>query len=276
MTPAQEFFRKLKGYQTKRRQQTVGQTPYFVEVPEIYQILSEVPLKDALGCAFQPVFDIWKLGHRYEEVVSPYLMPLVLNVFDYMTEEPLARSDVLSGIDTLMDDFNNLSEDDFELHGDEILAVIEFAYAVLNQDLQQAASAVNRAITALYPGDDEESAHYRQEYLAKWGAECIAFTPNTVGQPPEEPREYRVELTRPARKMLKKIAAKDQKRIRSTINHLVVDPFPPGSYKTMKPQQGRAVKVGSQYRVLYEVDKERRTVSVYYAGLRGGIPGWRE
>ena len=77
---------------------------------------------------------------------------------------------------------------------------------------------------------------------------------------------YGVEIRRSAIKELDAIATADLGRMMSRIRALGSNPRPPGSEKLTGAEQHR-VRQGA-YRILYEVDDTRRTVTIVKIGHR--------
>jgi mRNA interferase RelE/StbE len=80
---------------------------------------------------------------------------------------------------------------------------------------------------------------------------------------------YAVELRRSALKELDAIASADLPRVMSRIRSLATNPRPPGAEKLTGAEQYR-IRQGV-YRVLYEVDDARRTVTIVKIGHRREI-----
>jgi mRNA interferase RelE/StbE len=85
---------------------------------------------------------------------------------------------------------------------------------------------------------------------------------------------YRVELTRPAERGLRRIREGDPRgyaRVAGAIRSLSEDPHPPGVVKlrVFDPPAWR-IRVG-EYRVVYEVDRGRLVVIVINVAPRGEV-----
>ena len=77
---------------------------------------------------------------------------------------------------------------------------------------------------------------------------------------------YRIEIKRSATKELKRIAAKDQRRIIDRIRGLATDPRPAGTKKLSGEEKYR-IRQGN-YRILYQIFDETITVVVVRIGHR--------
>jgi len=77
---------------------------------------------------------------------------------------------------------------------------------------------------------------------------------------------YRIEIKRSATKELKRIAAKDQRRIIDRIRSLSADPRPAGTKKLSGEEKYR-IRQGD-YRILYQINDETITVVVVRIGHR--------
>ena len=77
---------------------------------------------------------------------------------------------------------------------------------------------------------------------------------------------YSISLDDRVIKEIRRIPAKDAKRIYAAIHDLAENPFPPGACKlTNRP--GWRIRIGD-YRVLYKVESGQLTVFVFRAGHR--------
>jgi mRNA interferase RelE/StbE len=77
---------------------------------------------------------------------------------------------------------------------------------------------------------------------------------------------YRIEIKRSATKELRRIAAKDQRRIIDHIRSLSADPRPAGTKKLSGEEKYR-IRQGD-YRILYQIYDETITVVVVRIGHR--------
>ena len=77
---------------------------------------------------------------------------------------------------------------------------------------------------------------------------------------------YRIEIKRSATKELKRIAAKNQRRIIDHIRSLSADPRPAGTKKLSGEEKYR-IRQGD-YRILYQINDETITVVVVRIGHR--------
>lgn len=77
---------------------------------------------------------------------------------------------------------------------------------------------------------------------------------------------YRVEIEKPAAKVLAKIATRDRVRITQRIYALAVDPRPAGCVN-LQDCDGYRIRVGN-YRVIYEVGDSIHIVAVTTIGHR--------
>ncbi len=81
---------------------------------------------------------------------------------------------------------------------------------------------------------------------------------------------YRIVVERPAGRVLRRqVSPENAGRIRQAIDALAEDPRPPNSL-TLRGREGRRLRVGD-YRVIYEVDDDRRTVTVLQVGHRRDV-----
>jgi mRNA interferase RelE/StbE len=80
---------------------------------------------------------------------------------------------------------------------------------------------------------------------------------------------YELRATGRALRELRKLPPSIEERIREAIDGLADDPRPPGCTK-LRGSAGWRVRVGD-YRVIYQVDDEARTVTVLRAGHRRDV-----
>ena len=80
---------------------------------------------------------------------------------------------------------------------------------------------------------------------------------------------YTVVIKKAAQKELDSIPKKLQLRIRGVIDLLAVNPFPPNS-KKLQGRDGYRIRT-SDYRILYDVNRENVTVHVFRVGHRNNI-----
>ena len=82
---------------------------------------------------------------------------------------------------------------------------------------------------------------------------------------------YLLQITPSAHKQLRKLPVSIQKRVRSALEDLAVDPFAAGKdVKKLKGQHSYRLRVGS-YRVIYDIHSGTLTVLVLEVGHRQGI-----
>lgn len=82
---------------------------------------------------------------------------------------------------------------------------------------------------------------------------------------------YRVEITRPALRVLRRVPANLARLIRGKIDEVAHDPF--AAHRNVKPLRGRGghrLRVGD-WRVIYELDHEGRRLVVLDLGPRGNV-----
>ena len=84
---------------------------------------------------------------------------------------------------------------------------------------------------------------------------------------------YRIEIKRSATKELRRIAAKDQRRIIDRIRSLSADPRPADTKKLSGEEKYR-IRQGD-YRILYQIYDETITVVVVRIGHRRDVYRWR-
>ncbi|CAN5786956.1 type II toxin-antitoxin system RelE/ParE family toxin [soil metagenome] len=81
---------------------------------------------------------------------------------------------------------------------------------------------------------------------------------------------FRITVGPTAEKSLRKrIAPQHAERLRQAISQLSVDPYPHNSLK-FQGRVGHRLRVGD-YRVIYEVDEDRRLISILQAGHRKDV-----
>jgi mRNA interferase RelE/StbE len=80
---------------------------------------------------------------------------------------------------------------------------------------------------------------------------------------------YSVVIKRPAERELRKIPARDLRRVVTRIHGLAQEPRPPGCEK-LSDQERYRLRQGD-YRIVYAVDDEARTVEVVKVGHRREI-----
>jgi Cytotoxic translational repressor of toxin-antitoxin stability system len=79
--------------------------------------------------------------------------------------------------------------------------------------------------------------------------------------------QYRVLMSRRARKQLARLDRSEQQRVRAAIDLLAVDPRPPRAIPLRGEDGVHRVRVGT-YRILYSVADEIRVVSIIRIGHR--------
>jgi mRNA interferase RelE/StbE len=75
--------------------------------------------------------------------------------------------------------------------------------------------------------------------------------------------DYRVVLSGSVEHDVQRIGKRNLVRIMQAIESLTHSPFPKGHKKLKASQRGYRVRVGD-YRIIYEVDTEERTVTVFH------------
>jgi mRNA interferase RelE/StbE len=80
---------------------------------------------------------------------------------------------------------------------------------------------------------------------------------------------YEVVLKRKARKDIARLPDNVYGRAIRTLDGLAADPRPPGS-RRLQGRPGYRIRVGD-YRIVYEVDDDRRTVTVLQVGHRRDV-----
>jgi mRNA interferase RelE/StbE len=81
--------------------------------------------------------------------------------------------------------------------------------------------------------------------------------------------KYRIALRQSAEKEFKRLGHVEQKRIGAKLVALEENPLPPGAI-ALQGRPGFRIRIGD-YRVLYEVDHEKRLVSVFAIGHRRDV-----
>ena len=81
---------------------------------------------------------------------------------------------------------------------------------------------------------------------------------------------WQVEFSPDAARELRALPARVQRRISDRVNALARNPFPPGSRKLVGQTSGYRIPVGD-YRVLYELQKDRLVVFVVKVGHRRDV-----
>jgi mRNA interferase RelE/StbE len=87
-------------------------------------------------------------------------------------------------------------------------------------------------------------------------------------QPPRQ--TYRVSIPRRISKRIERFAPGEFERVTGTILALGTDPKPPGRKKMQGRHNEWRVRVGD-YRVVYEVDDDARTVTITAVGHRRDV-----
>ena len=80
---------------------------------------------------------------------------------------------------------------------------------------------------------------------------------------------YSVGVQRRAQKQIARLPATTQDRIEDALQSLANDPRPRSSRK-LRGREGVRLRVGD-YRVIYEVDDGRRTITILQIGLRRDV-----
>jgi mRNA interferase RelE/StbE len=81
---------------------------------------------------------------------------------------------------------------------------------------------------------------------------------------------WQVEFSPDAARQLRGLPAHVQRRISARVDALVKGPLPPGSKKLVGQTSGYRIRVGD-YRVLYELQKDRLVIFVVKVGHRRDI-----
>ncbi|MCI0781473.1 MAG: type II toxin-antitoxin system RelE/ParE family toxin [Chloroflexi bacterium] len=82
--------------------------------------------------------------------------------------------------------------------------------------------------------------------------------------------EYRVEIIRPAVREIQSLEQTQARRILASVEALASQPRPRQSRKLTGTENSYRLRVGA-YRVLYQVDDNQRTVTVFAIGHRRQI-----
>ena len=80
---------------------------------------------------------------------------------------------------------------------------------------------------------------------------------------------YQVLILRRAQKELARLHGGDYERVRDAIIALAQDPRPPGCRK-LTVHEGWRIRIGN-YRVIYEIDDRKQTVTVLHIGHRRDV-----
>ncbi len=80
---------------------------------------------------------------------------------------------------------------------------------------------------------------------------------------------YNILITRRAQKELARLPVEDYERVRDAIFKLAHNPRPRGCLK-LTGREGWRIRVG-RYRVIYEIDDKKCTVTVLHIGLRRDV-----
>ena len=80
---------------------------------------------------------------------------------------------------------------------------------------------------------------------------------------------YRLEISHTAHRQIRRLPPQTRDRVNSAIAGLADNPRPPGA-KKLTDREGYRVRVGD-YRILYQVDDEARTVVIYRVMGRGDV-----
>jgi len=78
---------------------------------------------------------------------------------------------------------------------------------------------------------------------------------------------YEIQWKHSVEKDLKKIGPKEASRIIEAVHSLANNPFPPQVRKLRTTERLYRIRVGD-YRIIYEVDKELKIVTIYYVRHR--------
>jgi mRNA interferase RelE/StbE len=73
--------------------------------------------------------------------------------------------------------------------------------------------------------------------------------------------EWRVKLTNQARRQLQHLPDRLQEEVREILEEMLEDPFPPGSIQLRGWNDHHRIRANG-YRVIYQVNRSRRTVLV--------------
>ncbi len=80
---------------------------------------------------------------------------------------------------------------------------------------------------------------------------------------------YRVVVLRTVEKLIARLAAVDERRVRAALDALAYNPRPPGCMRLTGSSRWR-IRVGD-YRVIYEIDDPARTIIVVMMGHRRDV-----
>jgi mRNA interferase RelE/StbE len=72
---------------------------------------------------------------------------------------------------------------------------------------------------------------------------------------------YRVRYERQAARQLDDLPLEVYRRVDSAIEHLALNPHPPGCLK-LSAEEGYRIRIG-KYRVLYTVDDQTKSITIY-------------
>lgn len=81
---------------------------------------------------------------------------------------------------------------------------------------------------------------------------------------------YRIEVSATAERQIRKLGREDQIRVLRLIQHLAVDPRPPGYRKLSAHEDVFRVRVG-RFRILYSIEDRRLVVIVLKVGDRKDV-----
>ena len=81
---------------------------------------------------------------------------------------------------------------------------------------------------------------------------------------------YKVQLLKSADRDIRKIDKQQIRRILDAIRSLAEDPFPKQHKKLTGSESGYRLRVGD-YRVIYEVDKTKVTIEIFYIRHRRDV-----
>jgi mRNA interferase RelE/StbE len=81
---------------------------------------------------------------------------------------------------------------------------------------------------------------------------------------------WQVEFSADAARQLRRLPTHIQRRISARVSALARNPFPPGSKKLVGQASGYRIRIGD-YRVLYEIQKDRLVVFVVKVGHRRDV-----
>jgi mRNA interferase RelE/StbE len=80
---------------------------------------------------------------------------------------------------------------------------------------------------------------------------------------------YRLAILRRAQKELVQLPSSSYQRVVDAVRDLAEDPRPPGCLK-LSGREGWRIRIGD-YRVVYEIDDEERSVTVLHIGHRRDV-----